>query len=275
MSHAKIYRSQPRRRLLTFTDVKLPIANLVILTSTASPSPSPPSGQTPPRHNTRKSKAALKRISDLSARLHLKPKAKRSKYVSAGSLAERQSLDLENLEQGLESELEALKAAMHDVEEEFGFEFENNDGESDANAKGQDGQGEGEGEEDNRQTLQRPEEIDDDSAYADAPEPSLSSGDGSDDFGSEYQYGYGQHQTQDPSPSDGPNRGNSTVDPHAPLLDRIQLFTTPLLTALLVSFLIFIPVIMLGIQSLAGIQVPPRMMEISKGAQVSKEKKEQ
>ena len=118
---------------------------------------------------------------------------------------------------------------------------------------------------------------DEDSAYADAPSRPIAQQrpqDGEDDDDNDGE----DDNDDDDGDNDNGNKGNnrtSPVDPNAPLLDRVQLFTTPLLTALLISFLIFIPVIMLGIKSLADIQVPPRMMEISRGAQVSKEKKEQ
>ncbi|KAI9634103.1 uncharacterized protein MKK02DRAFT_38774 [Dioszegia hungarica] len=70
--------------------------------------------------------------------------------------------------------------------------------------------------------------------------------------------------------------GNSTtVSKDAPLLDRVQLLTTPIITALLISLLIFVPVVMFGVSALAGIQVPPRMLEIGKGMTVGKDKKDQ
>jgi hypothetical protein len=58
-------------------------------------------------------------------------------------------------------------------------------------------------------------------------------------------------------------------------LDRVQLLTTPIITALLISLLIFVPVVMFGVSALAGIQVPPRMLEIGKGMTVGKDKKDQ
>ncbi|ORY33424.1 hypothetical protein BCR39DRAFT_519954 [Naematelia encephala] len=66
--------------------------------------------------------------------------------------------------------------------------------------------------------------------------------------------------------------GNSTK---GPLLDRVQILTTPIIVALLISFLIFIPIVGLGVSALAGIQVPPRMMEIGKGLTVGKDRKDQ
>ena len=63
-------------------------------------------------------------------------------------------------------------------------------------------------------------------------------------------------------------------DPKAPLLQRVQLLTTPIITALLVSFFILLPILYVGITALSGIQVPPRLLEISKTS-VSKDKKDQ
>jgi hypothetical protein len=68
---------------------------------------------------------------------------------------------------------------------------------------------------------------------------------------------------------------NTTLPTDALVLDRYQLLTTPIITALLLSFGLFIPIIVFGVSALAGIQVPPRMMEIGKGMIVGKEKKDQ
>ncbi|WRT70228.1 uncharacterized protein IL334_007223 [Kwoniella shivajii] len=71
-------------------------------------------------------------------------------------------------------------------------------------------------------------------------------------------------------------RRNSTIPPSdAPLLQRVQLLTTPIITALLITFGLFIPIAVFGISMLTSIQVPPRMMEIGKGLVVGKEKKDQ
>lgn len=78
--------------------------------------------------------------------------------------------------------------------------------------------------------------------------------------------------TSSATPSSG--RHNSTIPTGGPLLDRVQILTTPIITGVLISFLIFLPIIGFGIWALASIQVPPRMMEISKGMVVSKDKKD-
>ena len=77
--------------------------------------------------------------------------------------------------------------------------------------------------------------------------------------------------TSDPSSTSGLN---TTVPTGGPLLDRVQLLTTPIITALLISLGLFIPIIGFGVSALAGIQVPPRMMEISKGMIVGKDRGE-
>lgn len=79
----------------------------------------------------------------------------------------------------------------------------------------------------------------------------------------------------EPGAGSGRNRTNGTVPTDAPLLDRVQILTTPVITALLISFGIFVPLIMFGVNALAGIQVPPRMLEIGKTIAVSRDKKEQ
>ena len=68
---------------------------------------------------------------------------------------------------------------------------------------------------------------------------------------------------------------NTTAPTGGPLLDRVQLLTTPIITALLITFGLFFPIIGFGVSALVGIQVPPRMMEISKSMTVGKERKEQ
>jgi hypothetical protein len=68
---------------------------------------------------------------------------------------------------------------------------------------------------------------------------------------------------------------NKTLLTDGPLLERAQFLTTPIITAVLISFLIFIPIVMFGINALVGISVPPRMMEISKGMAINKDKKDQ
>jgi hypothetical protein len=73
---------------------------------------------------------------------------------------------------------------------------------------------------------------------------------------------------------DSDSNSNSTIPTGGPLLQRVQILTTPIITGFLITFLIFMPIIAFGIWSLAGIQVPPRMMEISKGMVVSKDKKD-
>lgn len=65
-------------------------------------------------------------------------------------------------------------------------------------------------------------------------------------------------------------RGNGTA-----LLDRYELFSTPVILAVLVSFGIIVPILLLGISSLVGVQVPPRMLEISKTLSVNKDRKDQ
>ena len=79
-------------------------------------------------------------------------------------------------------------------------------------------------------------------------------------------------EPQDPQPS-GPI--NTTLPTTGPLLQRAQFFTAPIITGLLVTFLIFMPILYLGINALVSIQVPPRMLEIGKGMTVGKERKDQ
>ncbi len=54
------------------------------------------------------------------------------------------------------------------------------------------------------------------------------------------------------SKKNGSHAGDGT---RGPLLEHAQIFTTPIITALLVTFGIFIPVLGLGVSALAGIQV--------------------
>lgn len=51
--------------------------------------------------------------------------------------------------------------------------------------------------------------------------------------------------------------------------------TTPIITALLISFGIFIPIVVMSISALASVQVPPRMLEIGKALSVDKARKDQ
>lgn len=67
---------------------------------------------------------------------------------------------------------------------------------------------------------------------------------------------------------------NTTIARDGPLLDRVQLLTTPVIAGFLVSFLLLLPILHLGIASLAAIQVPPRMLEIGKTL-VNKDRKDQ
>ncbi|KAK4685939.1 hypothetical protein P7C73_g4196, partial [Tremellales sp. Uapishka_1] len=83
----------------------------------------------------------------------------------------------------------------------------------------------------------------------------------------------GATATSTSTATSGPNN-HTLPDPSAPLLQRVQLLTTPIITSLLITFFVFVPIIAMGISALAGIQVPPRMLEISK-SNVGKEKKDQ
>lgn len=80
----------------------------------------------------------------------------------------------------------------------------------------------------------------------------------------------GHSSTSIGSPS---NNNDTKID--GPLLERVQLLTTPIITGLLVTFLLLLPILYVGISALAGIQVPPRMMEIAKSTNVSKDRKDQ
>ncbi|WVR00270.1 hypothetical protein IAU59_007413 [Kwoniella sp. CBS 9459] len=77
-------------------------------------------------------------------------------------------------------------------------------------------------------------------------------------------------ETTRPEPS-----RNSTIPTGGPLLERVQLLTTPIITSLLITFGLFIPIATFGVMMLTSIQVPPRMMEISKSLVVGKERKDQ
>ena len=78
----------------------------------------------------------------------------------------------------------------------------------------------------------------------------------------------------EPSQTSRPgDNGNSTAG--LPLLGRVQILTTPIITSLLVVFLLLLPILYVGISALAGIQVPPRMLEIGKATTVGKDRKDQ
>lgn len=81
--------------------------------------------------------------------------------------------------------------------------------------------------------------------------------------------------TTRPTHTTGSGHKNSTIPTSGPLLDRVQILTTPIITGVLITFLIFIPIILFGVYALVGIQVPPRMMEIGKGLTVNKDRKDQ
>lgn len=52
-----------------------------------------------------------------------------------------------------------------------------------------------------------------------------------------------------------PSPNDTIPSPDAPLLERVQLLSTPVITSLLISFGVLIPILMFGISALAGIQV--------------------
>lgn len=56
---------------------------------------------------------------------------------------------------------------------------------------------------------------------------------------------------------------------------RNTYLTTPLITALLISFGVLIPIVVISISALASVQVPPRMLEIGKALSVDKSRKDQ
>ena len=68
---------------------------------------------------------------------------------------------------------------------------------------------------------------------------------------------------------------NSTIPTDGPLLERVQILTTPVITGLLLSFGVLLPILYVAVSALAGIQVPPRMMEIGKSLSVTKDRKDQ
>ncbi|WVQ74165.1 hypothetical protein IAR50_003758 [Cryptococcus sp. DSM 104548] len=87
-------------------------------------------------------------------------------------------------------------------------------------------------------------------------------------------YTYSQSETSPSSPTS--TLRNGTIPPKtAPLLDRVQILTTPIITALLVTFGIFIPLLAFAVSQLVGIQVPPGMMNIIPREKMGKERKDQ
>ncbi|WVW86154.1 hypothetical protein I302_108195 [Kwoniella bestiolae CBS 10118] len=81
--------------------------------------------------------------------------------------------------------------------------------------------------------------------------------------------------TSTAEPTSRPNRNSTIPSKDAPLLERVQLLTTPIITSLLITFGIFLPILGFGISMLTSIQVPPRMMEIGKSLSVGKDRKDQ
>ncbi|WOO82333.1 uncharacterized protein LOC62_04G005827 [Vanrija pseudolonga] len=65
--------------------------------------------------------------------------------------------------------------------------------------------------------------------------------------------------------------GNGTK----PGRDETAYLTTPIIVGLLLSFGVLLPILLVGISQLAAIQVPPRMLEISKTLSVNKDRKDQ
>ncbi|KAL1412776.1 hypothetical protein Q8F55_000524 [Vanrija albida] len=65
--------------------------------------------------------------------------------------------------------------------------------------------------------------------------------------------------------------GNGTKPPR----DEVTLLTTPVIVGLLLSFGVLLPILLVGVSQLAAIQVPPRMLEISKTLSVNKDRKDQ
>jgi hypothetical protein len=80
-----------------------------------------------------------------------------------------------------------------------------------------------------------------------------------------------EDELKDKKPSTKPGKNDTTT----PGPEHYEYFTTPLLSALLVTFLIFLPILFLGLYALSGIQVPPRLMDINKSVSVNKQRKEQ
>ncbi|WVQ66996.1 uncharacterized protein L199_005188 [Kwoniella botswanensis] len=85
----------------------------------------------------------------------------------------------------------------------------------------------------------------------------------------------GPTSTSTSEPSNTPNRNSTIPSKDAPLLERVQLLTTPIITSLLITFGIFLPILGFGISMLTSIQVPPRMLEIGKSLSVGKDRKDQ
>ncbi|KAK6909425.1 hypothetical protein L486_00927 [Kwoniella mangroviensis CBS 10435] len=85
----------------------------------------------------------------------------------------------------------------------------------------------------------------------------------------------GPTSTSTSEPSSRPNRNSTIPSKDAPLLERVQLLTTPIITSLLITFGIFLPILGFGISMLTSIQVPPRMLEIGKSLSVGKDRKDQ
>ncbi|KAJ9123211.1 hypothetical protein QFC22_001405 [Naganishia vaughanmartiniae] len=71
--------------------------------------------------------------------------------------------------------------------------------------------------------------------------------------------------------------GNSTHNngTRGPLLEHATILSTPVITALLISFFILLPILAFGVYALAGIQVPPYLLSISKSAGPTQSKKDQ
>ncbi|ODN73164.1 hypothetical protein L202_07729 [Cryptococcus amylolentus CBS 6039] len=87
-------------------------------------------------------------------------------------------------------------------------------------------------------------------------------------------YTYSESQTAPSIPTS--TSRHSTIPPKtAPLLDRVQILTTPIITALLITFGIFIPLLAFAITQLVGIQVPPMMLNIIPREKMGKERKDQ
>ena len=117
------------------------------------------------------------------------------------------------------------------------------------------------------------------------------------------EHGHGHHKAKNGSHRRPSHKHNSTHgnDTDTPVFEPERYFTEPLITGLLVSFLVFIPLVAMGIAALSSIQVsqdiwmlqvyyadrprgrfpfslsqvPPYLMAVSKTAGVSQSKKEQ
>lgn len=70
---------------------------------------------------------------------------------------------------------------------------------------------------------------------------------------------------------------SETPEPTAsePAKKHSAYFTEPIISGLIVSFFVFLPILFIGLYSLSSIQVPPRMMEINKTQGVNKQRKDQ